>query len=88
MHLSARYAAVLVAGLRAAVVVLHSLSVTDAGAEDGRGVRRCLDAGPEGEDSITSVALTEHFLVLGTDRGQVGQVLMLTCSHACLVCQL
>lgn len=70
MHLSARYAAVLVAGPRA-VVVLHSLSVTDAGAGDARGLQRRFDAGPEPEDRITSLALAEHFLVLGTDRGQL-----------------
>jgi len=70
--LNGRYAAVLsAAGAR---VVLHSLAATTGpGVEEGdeqAGVRRCFDTGPQG-DAITCMALTEHFLVLGTELGNV-----------------
>jgi hypothetical protein len=66
---NALYVVVLLAGGR---LVLHSLGATDTGAEEQKGVRRCFDAGPQG-DGVTCMALTEHSLVVGTEHGKVGK---------------
>lgn len=72
------YAAVLVSSGRRRGrprVVLHSLRAIDPSVEgkeeEDEGVRRCFDAGLHGSDGITCMALTDDFLVVGTERGQV-----------------